>query len=268
MPFQSEKQRKYLHANHPEIAKRWEKEYATGGISNLFKNRTGFHRGSLRHQKEHDYQAYEDEGNFMKYLMLSGDRAKQSSPENWLYRLLLKDKTRYVPEVEAFETMQKERFMYGDIKEKYEQEHEDNPVMIVFNKIKELLKKKDDGTEGTTRSRLQKDWESYATLKDLLYGASPVLQDKPGSYTGSGRVRDEEETRLKERFMYGDQGKAQGGMITDLTKDPEYRGWKKMYETNPEIGSMHEKHPTFIKFYKKHERDRKKFGGLAGLLYG
>ena len=46
MPFQSEKQRKYLHANHPEIAKRWEREYATGGISNLFKlkegGRTGF----------------------------------------------------------------------------------------------------------------------------------------------------------------------------------------------------------------------------------
>ena len=62
--------------------------------------------------------------------------------------------------------------------------------------------------------------------------------------------------------------KAQGGMITDFNKDPEYRGWKKMYEANPEIGSMHEKHPTFIKFYKKHERDRKKFGGLAGLLYG
>jgi hypothetical protein len=31
MPFQSEKQRKYLHANHPEIAKRWEKEYKDGG---------------------------------------------------------------------------------------------------------------------------------------------------------------------------------------------------------------------------------------------
>ena len=27
MPFQSEKQRKYLHANHPEIAKRWERDY-------------------------------------------------------------------------------------------------------------------------------------------------------------------------------------------------------------------------------------------------
>jgi len=47
MPFQSEKQRKYLHANHPEIAKRWEKEYATGGISNLFKLKEG---GNIRLQ--------------------------------------------------------------------------------------------------------------------------------------------------------------------------------------------------------------------------
>ena len=27
MPFKSEKQRRFLHANEPEIAKRWEKEY-------------------------------------------------------------------------------------------------------------------------------------------------------------------------------------------------------------------------------------------------
>ena len=35
MPFQSEKQRRFLHANHPEIAKRWEKEYAYGGLLSL-----------------------------------------------------------------------------------------------------------------------------------------------------------------------------------------------------------------------------------------
>jgi len=35
MPFQSEKQRRYLHANHPEIAKRWEKEYSHGGILDI-----------------------------------------------------------------------------------------------------------------------------------------------------------------------------------------------------------------------------------------
>ena len=35
MPFKSEKQRRYLHANHPEIAKRWEKEYSHGGILDI-----------------------------------------------------------------------------------------------------------------------------------------------------------------------------------------------------------------------------------------
>ena len=35
MPFKSEKQRRYMHANHPEIAKRWEKEYKKGGRVNL-----------------------------------------------------------------------------------------------------------------------------------------------------------------------------------------------------------------------------------------
>jgi len=35
MPFQSEKQRRFLHANHPEIAKRWERNYFTGGVAQL-----------------------------------------------------------------------------------------------------------------------------------------------------------------------------------------------------------------------------------------
>jgi len=38
MPFQSEKQRRYLHANHPEIAKRWERDYANGGILDINEN--------------------------------------------------------------------------------------------------------------------------------------------------------------------------------------------------------------------------------------
>ena len=45
MPFQSEKQRRYLHANHPEIAKRWERDYANGGISNHFRRK--FFTGAL-----------------------------------------------------------------------------------------------------------------------------------------------------------------------------------------------------------------------------
>ena len=39
MPFQSEKQRRFLHANHPKIAERWERDYANGGISNHFRKK-------------------------------------------------------------------------------------------------------------------------------------------------------------------------------------------------------------------------------------
>jgi len=35
MPFKSEKQRRYMHANLPEIAQRWEQEYSNGGIMRL-----------------------------------------------------------------------------------------------------------------------------------------------------------------------------------------------------------------------------------------
>ena len=35
MPFQSPKQRRYMHANLPEIANRWEKKYGLGGIADL-----------------------------------------------------------------------------------------------------------------------------------------------------------------------------------------------------------------------------------------
>jgi len=131
MPFQSEKQRRFLHANHPEIAKRWERDYGEGGIAALNAQlnqlpeyylpaaqggRIGFHRGSLRHQKEHDYKSLEDKGNFMRYLMLSGDRARMSSPENVINRLV-NPNMKYHQTRDDFETWQKERFMYGKKKD-------------------------------------------------------------------------------------------------------------------------------------------------------
>jgi len=45
MPFQSEKQRRYMHANLPDIAKRWERDYSNGGITNLG-GRMGYNKGS------------------------------------------------------------------------------------------------------------------------------------------------------------------------------------------------------------------------------
>ena len=32
MPFKSDRQRRFLHANEPKVAKKWEEDYATGGV--------------------------------------------------------------------------------------------------------------------------------------------------------------------------------------------------------------------------------------------
>lgn len=39
MPFQSEKQRRYLWLKHPEVAKRWTKEYGSDTIKKAAKKR-------------------------------------------------------------------------------------------------------------------------------------------------------------------------------------------------------------------------------------
>ena len=80
--------------------------FATGGVSNLFRKK--FHRGSLRHQKTHDYKAYQK----------PGDILRQSPPENWLTWLFRQKKMGpVIPEREAMESYMKERFMYGEHKE-------------------------------------------------------------------------------------------------------------------------------------------------------
>ena len=39
MPFKSEKQRKFMFANEPEIAKKWSKEYNQGGVASMFRKK-------------------------------------------------------------------------------------------------------------------------------------------------------------------------------------------------------------------------------------
>ena len=54
MPFKSEKQRKYMHANHPEIAKRWEKEYKKSGLKITDKGKKIKRDAALEGSKIHD----------------------------------------------------------------------------------------------------------------------------------------------------------------------------------------------------------------------
>ena len=72
MPFQSEKQRRYLHANHPEIAKRWERDYANGGILDINESEEIIDDDGNEIELT-DYNAAFDEPNGVKSLFRAKD---------------------------------------------------------------------------------------------------------------------------------------------------------------------------------------------------
>ena len=55
--------------------------------------------------------------------------------------------------------------------------------------------------------------------------------------------------------------RAEGGIMrlgfddgdTDLSKDPNYKGWKKTYETNPDAAEMNENHKRYLNFYNRNK---------------
>ena len=49
--------------------------------------------------------------------------------------------------------------------------------------------------------------------------------------------------------------RAEGGM-SDVESDPQYKGWKRIFEVNPEAAEMHPKHKEFVKYYENVEREK------------
>jgi len=58
--------------------------------------------------------------------------------------------------------------------------------------------------------------------------------------------------------------RAEGGM-SDVENDPQYKGWKRVFEVNPEAAEMHPKHREFVKYYRGTERQAKEEGGMMNL---
>ena len=58
--------------------------------------------------------------------------------------------------------------------------------------------------------------------------------------------------------------RAEGGM-SDVESDPQYKGWKRIFEVNPEAAEMHPKHTEFVKYYRSTERATKAEGGMMDL---
>jgi len=92
MPFQSEEQRKYLWANEPTIAKRWEKYpkgYNTGGVSHLFRSkedRVGFNAGSWKGNPGTDSRKEVRDAwkAFLEYRKDKGDKNWQEYMPIWI----------------------------------------------------------------------------------------------------------------------------------------------------------------------------------------
>ena len=63
MPFQSEKQRRYLWANEPEIARDWTDTYGSG-IAKALGGRIGYNRGRVVNPG--GYAGFEDLKNYAK----------------------------------------------------------------------------------------------------------------------------------------------------------------------------------------------------------
>jgi hypothetical protein len=58
--------------------------------------------------------------------------------------------------------------------------------------------------------------------------------------------------------------RAEGGM-SDVESDPQYKGWKRIFEVNPDAAEMHPKHREFVKYYRSTERETKAEGGMMDL---
>ena len=59
-------------------------------------------------------------------------------------------------------------------------------------------------------------------------------------------------------------GYTEGNAVIDYENDPNYQGWKKIYEINPDAASMNEKHKTYKNYYMS-KNNMKAEGGLMDL---
>jgi len=77
--------------------------------------------------------------------------------------------------------------------------------------------------------------------------------------------------RFKPKAQYADVaeggriGYDTGNKVINYNEDPEYRGWKKMYEMNPDVASMHDNHNTYLNFYNAQGQAQ---GGRIGYAGG
>ena len=126
----------------------------------------------------------------------------------------------------------------------------------------------------------------FGGLKDMSFGKSLALSLGGGALAGllqKGQYEDEDgdgfddktgldiEGILKDPGGKGglqgrfDYGSFKDGGLSDVENDPQYKGWKRIYEVNPDAAEMHPKHREFVKYYANVDREKKAEGGMMDL---
>ena len=59
-------------------------------------------------------------------------------------------------------------------------------------------------------------------------------------------------------------GYEDGESVIDLSKDPNYKGWLKLYEKNPDAAEMNENHAKYLSYYNS-SKNQKAEGGIMDL---
>jgi hypothetical protein len=72
---------------------------------------------------------------------------------------------------------------------------------------------------------------------------------------------------LPSRLLAPSRTRFESGDSTDLSKNPNYKGWKKLYEKNPDVAEMNDNHSTYLAFYNSQDKDKKAYGGLMRKKY-
>ncbi len=99
------------------------------------------------------------------------------------------------------------------------------------------------------------------TAASAIAGALTPEQEEEAQAISDKTGIDIAEIRANPNKYLATRFKAEGGLMRtkyaegskDLEKNAEYKGWKKMYESNPDVGAMHENHKQYLNFYERNK---------------